>query len=90
VAEAPLGPEQAVAAAARVQALGAAERGQAVEGAGAGGGGGGGGGARAAGTVHPLDQSGLTTCLPGMVWDTKHQKCLVRHSRMLPDPELTK
>jgi hypothetical protein len=36
VAEAPLGPEQAVAAAARVQALGAAERGQAVEGAGAG------------------------------------------------------
>jgi hypothetical protein len=54
-------------------------------GAGAGGGGGGGGG-----TVHPLDQSGLTTCLPGMVWDTKHQKCLVRHSRMLPDPELTK
>jgi hypothetical protein len=37
-----------------------------------------------------LDQSGLTTCLPGMVWDTKHQKCLVRHSRMLPDPELTK
>jgi hypothetical protein len=42
------------------------------------------------GTVHPLDQSGLTTCLPGMVWDTKHQKCLVRHSRMLPDPELTK
>ena len=54
-------------------------------GAGAGGGGGGGGG-----TVHPLDQSGLTTCLPGMVWDMKHQKCLVRHSRMLFDPELTK
>jgi len=56
-------------------------------GAGAGGGGGGSGGG---GTVHPLDQSGLTTCLPGMVWDTKHQKCLARHSRMLPDPELTK
>ena len=56
-------------------------------GAGAGGGGGGSGGG---GTVHPLDQSGLTTCLPGMVWDAKHQKCLVRHSRMLPDPELTK
>jgi hypothetical protein len=56
-------------------------------GAGAGGGGGGSGGG---GTVHPLDQSGLTTCLPGMVWDTKHQKCLVRHSRMLPDPELAK
>ena len=31
MAEAPLGPEQAVAAAARVQALGAAERAQAVE-----------------------------------------------------------
>jgi hypothetical protein len=31
VAEAPLGPEQAVAAVARVQALGAAERAQAVE-----------------------------------------------------------
>jgi hypothetical protein len=37
VAEAALEPEQAVAAAARVQALGAAERGQAVEGAGAAG-----------------------------------------------------
>jgi hypothetical protein len=37
VAEAPLGPEQAVAAVARVQALGAAERAQAAEeGAGAG------------------------------------------------------
>ena len=31
MAEAPLGPEQAVAAVARVQALGAAERAQAVE-----------------------------------------------------------
>jgi hypothetical protein len=38
VAEAPLGPEQAVAAVARVQALGAAERAQAVEEEGAGAG----------------------------------------------------
>jgi hypothetical protein len=59
-------------------------------GAGAGAGSGGAGGGGGGGTVHPLDQSGLTTCLPGMVWDTKHQKCLARHSRMLPDPELTK
>jgi tetratricopeptide (TPR) repeat protein len=54
-------------------------------GAGAGGGGSGGGG----GTVHRLNQSDLTTCLPGMVWDAKHQKCLARHSGILPDPELT-
>jgi hypothetical protein len=59
-------------------------------GAGSGGAGEGGGGSGGGGTVHPLDQFGLTTCLPGMVWDTKHQKCLVRHCRMLPDPELTK
>jgi tetratricopeptide (TPR) repeat protein len=31
----------------------------------------------------------LTTCLPGMVWDVKHKKCLVRHSGVLPDAELT-
>ena len=38
MAEAPLGPEQAVAAVARVQALGAAERAQAAEEEGAGAG----------------------------------------------------
>jgi Flp pilus assembly protein TadD len=25
-----------------------------------------------------------------MVWDTKHRKCLMRHSSVLPDPDLTK
>jgi hypothetical protein len=60
-------------------------------GAGAGGGGGGsgagggasGGGAGAGGggggTVHRLDQSDLTTCPPGLVWDTEHHKCLKKH-----------
>jgi Flp pilus assembly protein TadD len=24
-----------------------------------------------------------------MVWDTKHRKCLMRHSSVLPDPDLT-
>jgi hypothetical protein len=43
-------------------------------GAGAGGGAGGGGG-----TVHRLDQSDLTTCPPGLVWDTEHHKCLKKH-----------
>ncbi len=56
---------------------------------GAGGAGGGAAGA-GAGTVHHLkNQSDLTTCQPGMVWDTKQQKCLARHSGVLPDPELT-
>ncbi len=56
---------------------------------GAGGAGGGAAGA-GAGTVHHLkNQSDLTTCQPGMVWDTKQHKCLARHSGVLPDPELT-
>ena len=56
---------------------------------GAGGAGGGAAGA-GAGTVHHLkNQSDLTTCQPGMVWDTKQKKCLARHSGVLPDPELT-
>jgi hypothetical protein len=55
--------------------------------AGAAGGGAAGAGA---GTAHRLkSQSGLTTCQPGMVWDTKQKKCLARHSGVLPDPELT-
>jgi len=36
-----------------------------------------------------MNRSDLTTCAPGMVWDTKHRKCLMRHSRVLPDPDLT-
>ena len=63
-------------------------------GGGAGGGGAGGGGAGGGGgggaEVHRLNnQSDLTTCAPGMVWDTKRHKCLIRHSSVLPDSELT-
>jgi tetratricopeptide (TPR) repeat protein len=67
-----------------------------------GGGGGGGGGGSAAdasrvmggdsgagGGDHKMNRSDLTTCAPGMVWDAKHRKCLMRHSGVLPDPDLT-
>jgi tetratricopeptide (TPR) repeat protein len=71
--------------------------------AGGGGGGGGGGGAGggsagdAGGGFFRPDQaepraqvrSDLTVCKPGQVWDTKHHKCLVRRSDVLPDPEMT-
>ena len=33
--------------------------------------------------------SDLTICAPGLVWDAKHHKCLVRRSDVLPDPEMT-
>jgi tetratricopeptide (TPR) repeat protein len=36
-----------------------------------------------------MNRSDLTTCAPGMIWDTKRHKCLVRHSGILPDPDLT-
>jgi tetratricopeptide (TPR) repeat protein len=61
-------------------------------GVGASSGAGAAGGAAGAGpgTVHhSKNQSDLTTCSPGMVWDTKQHKCLARHSGLLPDPELT-
>jgi hypothetical protein len=59
-------------------------------GAGASGGaGGGGGGAGVGGTMHHLNQTGLATCPPDMVWDAKHQKCLVRRGGVLPDSKLT-
>jgi tetratricopeptide (TPR) repeat protein len=60
-------------------------------GAGAAMGAAGGGAAGAgAGTAQRLkSQSGLTTCQPGMVWDTKQKKCLARHSGVLSDPDLT-
>jgi tetratricopeptide (TPR) repeat protein len=49
-----------------------------------------GGGATGAETAHPSkNQSDLTTCQPGMVWDAKRKKCLARHSGVLPDSELT-
>ena len=69
--------------------------------AGGGGGGRGGGGSAAdasrvmggdsgaGGGAHKMNRSDLTTCAPGMVWDAKHRKCLMRHSGVLPDPDLT-
>ena len=35
------------------------------------------------------NESDLTTCPPGLVWDVKHKKCLVRHGGVLPDPDMT-
>src|ERR1700722_10238872 len=60
--------------------------------AGGGGGGGGGGGAgsgESGETAHRVNKTDLMTCAPGMVWDTKHHKCLTRHSGVMPDPDLT-
>jgi tetratricopeptide (TPR) repeat protein len=48
-----------------------------------------GGDSGAGGGAHKMNRSDLTTCAPGMVWDTKHRKCLMRHSGVLPDPDLT-
>lgn len=39
--------------------------------------------------MHKANESDLTTCAPGMVWDTKRHKCLIRHSDVLPDSDLT-
>jgi tetratricopeptide (TPR) repeat protein len=62
----------------------------------AGGGGGGGSdtggaasGGSSSGTPKKTNQSDLTTCQPGQVWDAKHHKCVVKRSGVLPDPELT-
>jgi len=67
----------------------------------AGGGGGGGGdaasgcaggdcGAKSDGSKKgSANQTDLTTCQPGKVWDARHHKCLVKRSGVLPDPELT-
>ena len=63
------------------------------EAAGGGGGGGGSGGVVAGGAsggagapAHRMNQSDLTTCAPGMVWDTKRRKCLTRRSGVLSGP----
>jgi len=64
---------------------GAAGGGAAGGGAGTSGGAGAGGG----GAMHHSNQTDLTTCVPGVVWDVKQQKCLVRHSGALPDSKLT-
>jgi tetratricopeptide (TPR) repeat protein len=62
----------------------------------AGGGGGGGSdtggaasGGSSSGSAKKTNQSDLTTCQPGQVWDAKHHKCVVKRSGVLPDPELT-
>jgi hypothetical protein len=34
-------------------------------------------------------QTDLTTCKKGKVWDATHQKCVAKHSGVLPDPALT-
>ena len=36
-----------------------------------------------------MKKTDLTTCAPGQVWDKKTHKCLERHSRVLPDAEMT-
>jgi hypothetical protein len=43
----------------------------------------------AGGGAHKMNRSDLTNCAPGMVWDTKHRKCLMRHSGVLRDPDPT-
>jgi hypothetical protein len=58
-------------------------------GSGASTGGGGGGGTGGGGTIHHLNQTDLTTCLPGTVSDARHQKCFVSRSRVLPASKLT-
>jgi tetratricopeptide (TPR) repeat protein len=35
------------------------------------------------------DGTDLTTCNKGMVWDAKNQKCVAKHSGVLPDAQLT-
>ena len=72
--------EQALLAAERERALEAAE--QALEEAGAAG-------QVAVETIHHLNPTDLTTCLPGTVWDARHQKCFVSRSRVLPASRLT-
>ena len=88
--------ERALAAAELVAAAPAAEDPAAVDRvaaapAGGGGGSGGGGGFYRPVQTEPRAQApdDLTTCAPGQVWDRKHHKCLVRHSGVLPDPDMT-
>jgi tetratricopeptide (TPR) repeat protein len=37
----------------------------------------------------PAGATDLTTCDKGLVWDTRNQKCVAKHSGVLPDPDLT-
>jgi hypothetical protein len=52
----------------------------------AGGGAAGGGAANGNAQPHSAD---LTTCDKGQVWDAKNKKCVVKHSGVLPDRDLT-
>jgi tetratricopeptide (TPR) repeat protein len=47
------------------------------------------GGAAPEKKAHRVNKTDLTTCAPGEVWDKKTQKCLERHSGVLPDSDLT-
>ncbi len=53
---------------------------------GSGGGSAGNGGGANGGSSNRGD---LTTCTKGMVWDAKNHKCLIQHSGVLPDYDLT-
>jgi tetratricopeptide (TPR) repeat protein len=69
---------------------GGAEAGGGAGGGGAGGGGASGGGAGGGGAMmHRLNQSDLTTCAPSMLWIRNGHRCRVRHSGVVPDPDLT-
>jgi tetratricopeptide (TPR) repeat protein len=53
-----------------------------------GGGGGGGGGGAAPPPKTDKEQTDLTTCPRGKVWDSRVRKCLPQHSGVLPDSQL--
>jgi tetratricopeptide (TPR) repeat protein len=78
-----------VLAASRTLALAVVLVSAAAMAAGGGGAGGGGGGARPAPMGERNSQTDLTTCEKGRVWDTRGQKCVAKHSGVLPDPDLT-
>ena len=84
VQELAVAPERAAVARERAQAV-ARERAQAV----ARERGGGGSYSHVQNAPRAQVPSDLTTCPPGLVWDTKHKKCLVRHSGVLSDPDMT-
>jgi tetratricopeptide (TPR) repeat protein len=49
----------------------------------------GGGDASAGKKPNGVKKTDLTTCAPGQVWDKKKQKCMERHSEVLPDSDMT-
>ncbi|RFB81629.1 tetratricopeptide repeat protein [Methylovirgula sp. 4M-Z18] len=54
-----------------------------------GGGGSASGGGASSGSGGSSGHQDLTTCAQGMVWDAKNHVCLMRHSGVLPDYDLT-